>query len=64
MDVKNEFMNVWIDEEIYMEWPFVVMQLGKDNLVFKLSWESLYGLKKAPRALDTKIDEYFKDIIQ
>ncbi|WJZ90625.1 hypothetical protein VitviT2T_009756 [Vitis vinifera] len=49
MDVKNAFLNGFIDEEVYVEQPPDFQNFKFPNHVFKLK-KALYGLKQAPRA--------------
>ena len=49
MDVKSTFLNVFIEEEIYVEQPPDFENFEFPNHVFKLS-KALYELKQAPRA--------------
>jgi hypothetical protein len=55
MDMKNVFIHGDLSEEIYMENPQGFMQ--DSSFVYRLM-ESLYGLKKAPRAWYAKMDSY------
>lgn len=48
MDVKTTFLNVIIEEEVYIEKPEGFMIHGKESHVCKLK-KALYGLKKEPR---------------
>ena len=48
MDVKKNFLNGDLDEEIYMGQPKDSPALGQENKVCKLV-KSLYGLKQAPK---------------
>eukprot|EP01018_Ginkgo_biloba_P021586 Gb_39093 [translate_table: standard] len=61
MDVKRDFLNGYIDEEIYMEKPqgFVKRKIKVENssLVCQLQ-KSLYGLKQAPQAWYDKMDKF------
>ena len=49
MDVKSVFLNVLIQEEVYVEQPPGFEISDKPNHVYKLQ-KALYGLKQAPRA--------------
>ena len=49
MDVKNAFLNGFINEEVYVEQPPEFGSFNFPNHVFKLK-KTLYGLKQAPRA--------------
>ena len=48
MDFKSAFLNVFIEEEIYVEQPPDFENFEFPNHVFKLS-KVLYGLNQAPR---------------
>ena len=58
MDVKSDFLNANLSEEIYMQQPPGFITSKTSSLVCKLH-KSLYGLKQAPRAWYEKIDTYF-----
>jgi hypothetical protein len=49
MDVKSDFLNGPIKEEVYVEQPPGFEDSKYPNYVYKLS-KALYGLKQAPRA--------------
>ena len=49
MDVKSDFLNGFIEEEVYIEQPPGFESFDFPNHVFKLS-KALYGLKQALRA--------------
>jgi len=49
MDVKTTFLNVIIQEEVYVEQPQGFEIHGRESHVCRLK-KSLYGLKQAPRA--------------
>jgi len=61
MDVKTAFLNVELEEEIYMEQLQGFVHQGGEHLVCKLH-KSLYGLKQSPRAWNQKLDAFFKSI--
>ena len=48
MDVKTAFLNVELDEEIYMDQPDAFVVKGQESKVCKLL-KSLNGLKQAPK---------------
>ena len=56
MDVKTVFLNVDLEEEIYMEQPEGCVVFGQEHKVCKLV-KSLYGLKQAPKQWDEKFDK-------
>ncbi len=49
MDVKSDFLNGFIQEEVYVKQPPGFENPDFPNHIFKLS-KTLYGLKQAPRA--------------
>lgn len=49
MDFKTSFLNVTIDEEVYIEQPLGFEVKDRKTCVCKLK-KALYGLKQAPRA--------------
>ncbi|GJT64920.1 zf-CCHC domain-containing protein, partial [Tanacetum coccineum] len=49
MDVKSDFLNGFINEEVYVAQPPAFVDFEKLNHVFKLK-KALYGLKQAPKA--------------
>jgi len=49
MDVKSEFLNGFLNEEVYVSQPTGFINKEKPNHVLKLT-KALYGLKQAPRA--------------
>ena len=60
MDVKSDFLNGVLEEEVYVEQPPGYMKVENKGKVLKLK-KALYGLKQAPRAWNTRIDTYFKE---
>jgi hypothetical protein len=49
MDVKSDFINGYIKEEVYMEQPKGFQLSDNPDFVYKLK-KALYGLKQDPRA--------------
>jgi hypothetical protein len=64
MDVKNAFLNGYINEEVYVEQPSSFEDEKKPNHVYKLK-KALYGLKQAPRAWYERLRDFllFKGFI-
>ncbi len=61
MDVKIAFLNGVIEEEVYIEQPEGFKIFSSESHVCRLK-RALYGLKRAPRAWYTWIDNYFTGI--
>ena len=57
MDVKSDFLNGFINEEVYVEQPSDFENLHFPNHVFKLS-KALYGLKQALRAWYERLSKF------
>ena len=57
MDVKSAFLNVMLQEEVYVEQPKGFVDPYKPNDVYKLK-RALYGLKQAPQAWYDKLTSY------
>ncbi|GJX96303.1 retrovirus-related pol polyprotein from transposon TNT 1-94 [Tanacetum coccineum] len=49
MDVKSDFLNSFINKEVYVAQPPGFIDFQKPNYVYKLK-KALYGLKQAPKA--------------
>ena len=60
MDVKLDFLNGDLNEEVYMEQPEGFKLSDNPDLVCKLK-KDLYGLKQAPRAWYQRLDTYLKE---
>ena len=60
MDVKTDFLNGDLEEEIYMKQPDVFQVNGKEDHACKLR-KSLYGLKQAPRQWYKKFESVMCD---
>jgi len=60
MDVKSEFLNGNLEEEVYIEQPKGFQLNNKRDYVYKLK-KALYGLKQAPRAWYTRLDSYLQN---
>jgi hypothetical protein len=61
MDVKTNFLNGIIEEEVYIEKPQGFEVHGRESHVCRLK-KSLYGLKHAPRAWYSRIDRYLQSM--
>lgn len=59
MDMKSEFLNGYLEKEVYIEQPLGYSKQGQQDKVYCLK-KALYGLKQASRAWNTRIDEYFQ----
>ena len=57
MDVKSDFLNGFVNEEVYFEQPPGFGSFNFPNHVFKLKKE-LYGLKQAPRAWYERLSKF------
>lgn len=58
LDVKSDFLNGDLKEEIYLVQLEGFVKKGQEQLVCKLK-KALYGLKQAPRSWYEKIDKFF-----
>ena len=61
MDVKTTFLNVIIEEQVYIEKPLGFETHDKETHVCKLK-KALYGLTKAPRAWYGRIDGFLMNL--
>ncbi|WZZ85883.1 hypothetical protein YC2023_114462 [Brassica napus] len=59
LDVKTAFLHGELNEEVYVSHPKGFEKKGEEHKVFKLS-KALYGLRQAPRAWNTKLDQILK----
>ena len=59
MHVKTTFLNVEVEEEVYIEHLEGFMIRGKDSHVCKLK-KAMYGLKQTPQAWCVRIDSYLQ----
>ena len=57
MDVKSTFLNVFIEEKVYVEQSPSFECFDFPNHVFKIS-KALYGLKEAPRAWYERLSNF------
>ena len=57
MDVKNDFFNGFINEEVYVEQPPNFQSFNFSNHVFKLK-NTLYDLKQAPRVWYERLSKF------
>ena len=60
IDVKNAFLNDFIQEEVYVEQPPNFEDFEIPNHVYKLQ-KALYGLKQAPRAWYERLSKFFME---
>ncbi|WVZ63619.1 hypothetical protein U9M48_013235 [Paspalum notatum var. saurae] len=60
MDVKNAFLNGFIEEEVYVRQPLGFEHPKFSNRVFKLQ-KALYGLKQASRAWYERLRKFLVD---
>lgn len=61
IDVKSEFLNEILEEEVYIEQPKGFFDPRKMNMVCRLH-KDLYGLKQAPRAWYERLHNYLVKI--
>ena len=60
MDVKSDFLNGMLQEEVYVEQPKGFVNPHRSDDVYKLK-RALYGLKQAPRAWYDRLIAYFTE---
>jgi hypothetical protein len=58
LDVKSAFLHGELNETVYVEQPLGYVKKGSESKVYRLH-KALYGLKRAPRAWYSKIEQYF-----
>ena len=58
MDIKSAFLNGYLEEELYVEQTIGYVVKEQKDKVLKLK-KALYGLKRALRAWNTRIEKYF-----
>jgi hypothetical protein len=56
LDVKSDFLNGDLHEEVYVEHPLSFIKEGEEHKVLKLK-KALYGLHQAPSAWNEKLDD-------
>lgn len=61
LDVKTAFLHGDLKEVVYVSQPEGFEVKGEEHKVYKLS-KSLYGLRQAPRAWNTKLDQILKEL--
>ncbi|KAL4282228.1 hypothetical protein GQ457_03G017580 [Hibiscus cannabinus] len=61
LDVKSDFLNGELEEDIYVYQPEGFVVPGKEHQVYKLK-RALYALKQAPRAWYYRIDSYLQKL--
>nr|GEV32939.1 hypothetical protein [Tanacetum cinerariifolium] len=61
LDVKSAFLNVYLEEEVYVSQQEGYQKEGESNKVYKIS-KALYDLKQAPRAWKAFLDRYQKSL--
>lgn len=61
MDVKSEFLNGDLEEEVYIENPEGFSLIEEGDMVCKLKKE-FYGLKKSPITRYVRLDKYLKKL--
>lgn len=60
MDIKRTFLNVLLQEVVYVEQPLGFLDHALENHVFKFH-KSLYGLKQASRAVYETMSKFLID---
>lgn len=61
MDVKSAFLNRELKKEVYITEPLGFIENGQEDKILKLR-KALYGLNKAARAWNLKVDSCFHEL--
>ena len=61
MDVKIDFLNGVVEEEVYVKQPISFETHNRDTHVCKLN-KSLYSLKQAPRTWYGRIESFLSSL--
>ena len=61
MDVKTNFLNGVVEEEVYVEQPLCFETHDRENHVCKMK-KALYGLKQTPRTWYGRIDSFLSSL--
>jgi hypothetical protein len=61
MDVKTAFLNIVVEEEVYVE-QTEGFEVGSREIYVCILRRALYGLKQAPRAWYLRIDNYLRNM--
>lgn len=56
VDIKNAYLSAPIDEDVYVDQPYLYNVIGKEKMVCKLK-KAMYGLKQAARCWKNFLDE-------
>lgn len=61
LDVKSAFLNGNLEEEVYVMQPIGFEKNNQPGKVYRL-FKALYGLRQAPRAWNSRLDKYLKEL--
>ena len=61
MDVKTDFLNGVVEEEVYVQQPLNFETRDRESHVCRLK-KALYGLKQAPRTWHGRIDNFLSSL--